>query len=142
MIHQWPISCQEFSVYCINSIYEQLKQMKEKKKLTTQQISDKSGIPTTTVHRILSGETENPTFQNIRDLVIALDGSLDELAGIKRPEAPSSNNDMAIKILEKSIEDKDRWIMRLFIVLVALIAVFIVLIIFDVMHGGIGYVRY
>lgn len=49
-----------------------LKKQKEKSKLTNQQISDKSGIPTTTVHRILSGETENPTFQNIRDIVIAM----------------------------------------------------------------------
>ena len=61
----------------------QLKLMKEARKLTTQQLSDLSGVPVGTINRILSGQTDNPSFQTVCDLVMAMDGSLDELVGIK-----------------------------------------------------------
>ena len=69
----------------------QLKLMKEKRGLTNQQLADLSGVPVGTVNRILSGQTDNPSFQTICDLVLAMDGSLDELAGIeKAPEGPEA----------------------------------------------------
>ena len=69
----------------------QLKLLKEKRGLTNQQLADLSGVPVGTVNRILSGQTDNPSFQTICDLVLAMDGSLDELAGIeKAPEGPES----------------------------------------------------
>ena len=61
----------------------QLKLLKEKRKLTTQQLSDLSGVPVGTINRILSGQTDNPSFQTVCDLVMAMDGSLDELVGIQ-----------------------------------------------------------
>ena len=69
----------------------QLKLLKEKRGLTNQQLADLSGVPVGTVNRILSGQTDNPSFQTICDLVLAMDGSLDELAGIeKAPEGPEA----------------------------------------------------
>ena len=38
----------------------QLKLLKEKRKLTNQQLSDLSGVPVGTINRILSGQTDNP----------------------------------------------------------------------------------
>ena len=67
----------------------QLKLLKEKRKLTTQQLSDLSGVPVGTINRILSGQTDNPSFQTVCDLVMAMDGSLDELvASRQRPLPP------------------------------------------------------
>ena len=63
-------------------LYEKLKALKMSKNLTIQEISEKSGVPSSTVSRIFSGQTDNPSFQNICDIVIAMGGSLDELAGI------------------------------------------------------------
>ena len=69
----------------------QLKLLKEKRGLTNQQLADLSGVPVGTVNRILSGQTDNPSFQTICDLVLAMDGSLDELAGIEKgPEGPEA----------------------------------------------------
>ena len=56
---------------------EFLKELKEKSKLTTKQISDLSGIPESTISRILSGQTDNPTFDTVCALVKAMGGSLD-----------------------------------------------------------------
>ena len=51
-------------------------------------------------------------------------GSLDDLADIMHEEVHASDNEKAIKILKKSIEAKDKWILRLFIVLVGMIGIF------------------
>lgn len=49
------------------SIVETLKNMKSEQNLTLQQISSASGVPLSTVNRILSGQTENPSFRDRRD---------------------------------------------------------------------------
>lgn len=64
-----------------------LRELKAEKKLTTQQIADRSRVPLSTVSRVLSGPTDNPSFATICAIVKAMDGSLDELAGIK-PNIP------------------------------------------------------
>ena len=53
---------------------EDLKRMKEERKLTTKQISELSGIPESTISRILSGQTDNPSFDTICALVRAMGG--------------------------------------------------------------------
>ena len=60
-----------------------LKALKLKKNLTNQELSDLSGVPVGTINRIMANQTDNPSFQTVCDIVIALDGSLDELAGIR-----------------------------------------------------------
>ena len=55
----------------------QLKLLKEKRKLTNQQLSDLSGVPVGTINRILAGQTDNPSLQTVCDMVMARHGSLD-----------------------------------------------------------------
>ena len=56
--------------------------MKDQRKLTNQQLADLAGIPVGTINRIMEGQTDNPSFQTVCDIVMVLDGSLDELVGI------------------------------------------------------------
>ena len=56
------------------SIVETLKNMKSEQNLTLQQISSASGVPLSTVNRILSGQTENPSFRDVAAIVAAIDG--------------------------------------------------------------------
>lgn len=58
---------------------ETLKKLKDESKLTTKQISEKSGIPESTISRILSGQTDNPSFDSIYAIVKAMGGSLDSV---------------------------------------------------------------
>ena len=59
-------------------IYKKLKDLKEKSKMSNHEISELSGVPESTINRIFSGHTDNPSFQTICDIVLALDGSLDD----------------------------------------------------------------
>jgi transcriptional regulator with XRE-family HTH domain len=56
--------------------------LKDQRKLTNQQLADLAGIPVGTINRIMEGQTDNPSFQTVCDIVMVLDGSLDELVGI------------------------------------------------------------
>ena len=69
------------------SIVETLKNMKFEQNLTLQQISSASGVPLSTVNRILSGQTENPSFRDVAAIVAAMDGSLDAITGLQKLES-------------------------------------------------------
>lgn len=43
-------------------LHDQLKELKNRKNLTAQEIADRSGVPLSTVNKILSGQTDNPAF--------------------------------------------------------------------------------
>lgn len=69
------------------SIVETLKNMKSEQNLTLQQISSASGVPLSTVNRILSGQTENPSFRDVAAIVAAMVGSLDAITGLQKLES-------------------------------------------------------
>lgn len=122
----------------------QLKLLKDKRKLTNQQLSDLSGVPVGTINRILSGQTDNPSFQTVCDMVMAMEGSLDELAGIKEEEPEEQRriaNPEIIKLYENMIDYKEKWIQRLFVCCCVLTLVLIGIVAFDLMNPAIGFFR-
>ena len=58
---------------------DNLKELKEAKRMTTKQIADATKIPESTVKRIFSGDTTDPYVTTIHRIVIALGGSLDHI---------------------------------------------------------------
>lgn len=107
-------------------ISTQLKELKDKRKLTNQQLSDLSGVPIGTINRILAGQTDNPSFQTVCDMVMAMGGSLDELVGIRGSagkDQPPANGDI-IYLYEKVIQSKNKWLIRLFVCCCVLILFF------------------
>ena len=124
----------------------QLKILKEKRKLTNQQLSDLSGVPVGTINRILSGQTDNPSFQTVCDMVLAMDGSLDEIVGLK--ETPDENaekkvraNQEILSLYESMIASKNQWIHRLFVCCCVLTLVLIFLVVFDLSNPAVGFFR-
>ena len=134
------------------NISARLKELRDERGLTNAQIAELSGVPIGTVNRLLSGQTENPTAQNIADIVAALGGSIDVVMGIKQGENVKINNDVYTTTCEMYreiiankdavINDKNKWIKTLFFCFIIMIFVFIAIIIFDVLNPGVGYVRY
>lgn len=134
------------------NISARLKELRDERGLTNAQIAELSGVPIGTVNRLLSGQTENPTAQNIADIVAALGGSIDVVMGIKQGENVKINNDVYTTTCEMYreiiankdavINDKNKWIKTLFFCFIIMIFVFITIIIFDVLNPGVGYVRY
>lgn len=122
-------------------ISNQLKLLKEKRKLTNQQLSDLSGVPIGTINRIMAGQTDNPSFQTVCDIVMAMDGSLDELVGIKDEtplEKKAANKDL-IQLYESMLENKEKWMHRLFTCCCVLMVVLIGIVAFDLMNPHIGF---
>lgn len=121
-------------------ITQMLKQMKEERKLTVKQISQASGIPESTISRVLSGHTDNPGFDTVSAIVRAMGGSLDEIIGIQ----PSKKAEIQplIQMYEKELSEKNRLIKGLFIACGFMVCVFMFLLVLDVLNGGIGFVRY
>lgn len=125
------------------AIHNQLKQLKEKRRLTNQQLADLSGVPIGTVNRILSGQTDNPSFQAVCDMVMAMDGSLDELVGIKEetfsPTERKSAGKEIIQLYEGIIADKNKWMVRLFTCCCVLTLVLIGIVAFDLLNPNHGW---
>lgn len=137
------------------TIAEYLGKLKTEKNLTQQQISELSGIPMGTVSRILAGQVECPSFQAVADITKALGGSLDELAGIEPPALPippeaatvvryerdQTYEDKLVSIYKKSLDDKNRWIFLLFVILLIILCGIVALLIYDFRNLDIGYIR-
>lgn len=60
---------------------EKVAVMKERQGFTTEQLSEKSGVPIGTINKILNGETQNPTGKTLAKLALALGCSLEYLYG-------------------------------------------------------------
>jgi transcriptional regulator with XRE-family HTH domain len=58
---------------------DKLKELKKAKGLSSKQIAEITNLPERTVSRIFSGDTDDPYASTLRSIVIALDGSLDDI---------------------------------------------------------------
>lgn len=119
-----------------------LRELKERCGLTLDQIADLSGVQKNTVTRIFSGETENPGFQTVADIVKALHGSLDEMAMIQVEEdepVEKETESRLVLLYREIIRGKDKWIRTLAIALGSVMAVVMFLLIFDIMNPTVGW---
>lgn len=120
--------------------------MKEKSGLSNKEIAERSGVSLPTVNRIMSGQTDVPNYQTVCDLVMAMGGSLDEMAGIHKEAVSvhetSSEGYMAV-IHDKNriIAEKDRWIKRLFFISMALLTILLGILIYDYLHPMVGFIQ-
>ena len=130
---------------------ERLRALKDKSGMSAKEIADKSGIPESTVTRILSGKTPNPTIISVMDIIKAMGGKasdvFDDNAQVNtQPKVPQTvvadmekKNTEVIELYERIIKSKDRTIKLLTYVLLGLSSVIIFLLLFDLFNGGIGY---
>lgn len=89
-----------------------LKELKERTKLTSAEIATLSNIPMATISRVFNGSTDNPTFETISKIVIAMGGSIDEMIGIKiSDEVPMTPQvDHTITAYADLLNEKDKLI--------------------------------
>ncbi len=140
-------------------IYKGLRELKEKSGMSVQQIARESGVPASTISRILSGQTDSPGIQTIVDLVRAMGGSLDEVLGLKVetsieiPEAVETPKEIEkvvdytalIQLYEKSLASKDKLIKASLIACGVLMTVLIFVVLYfcwDVTNPTMGLIQY
>lgn len=129
-----------------------LKVMKESAGLTTNQIAKKCGLPASTISRLLSGQTDNPTIQTLYEIVVVgMGGSIDALFGIVSPlsggekqmyermlKDKEEEKQRIIKEHNKAVKYKNKWILWLFVVAVIAIGIATAYIVWDISHSGVG----
>lgn len=148
-------------------VIEKLKAMKKEGKVTNQQWAELSGVPASTIARILSGETPTPQFPTVANLVKAIGGSLDEFWEIppkiipaEQVEAPTSElitlyremldekgriiqeKDLTIKEQSNALKEKRKEIKILLLILGTTLVSIILVLLFDLFNGNFGYFRY
>lgn len=78
-------------------ILNYLNTLKNKGNFTFETIANLSGIPEATVKNIFTGKTEDPRFDTVSAIVIAMGGSLDAAYAVGKKEDVEANAVIAIK---------------------------------------------
>lgn len=126
-------------------LLQKMQEMKDETKMTYQDISDKSGVPLSTVKRIFSGQTPDPGYTSVISIIEAMGGSDDD---IKQSNTAQSNNSVPrqsverlCSVYEHSIADKNKLIKALLVIILAMMSVFIFLLVWDLCNPNIGFFR-
>lgn len=92
-----------------------LNALKNKGNFTYEAVSKLSGIPEATVRNIISGKTEDPRFETVSSIVIAMGGSLDAIYTATKKEDVEANAVITLKeTYIQRIEDiKEHYELRL-----------------------------
>lgn len=143
-----------------NEIISGIIRCKEESGLTNQQLADASGVPKSTVDKILSGRTENPTLQNILDLANAVDYTFSRHTELPPVPVSPGDSDNRIEAIYKDriaayerliardqrhnnmlLAEKNRWLKLSLILNIVLVVFIIGVLIYDITHLDVGWVR-
>ena len=130
---------------------ERLRMLKDKSGMTTKQIAEKCDIPESTVTRIFSGKTPNPTIITVMAMVKAMGGQaadiFDDNAQVNTvPTVPQSvlsdveqKNLEITELYERIIKTKDKYIRFLSGSLIGIAVLLVILLFLDLLVLDIGY---
>ena len=130
---------------------ERLRMLKDKSGLTTKQIAEKCDIPESTVTRIFTGKTPNPTIITVMAMTKAMGGQaadiFDDNAQVNTiPAVPQSvltdveqKNSEIVELYERMLKTKDKYIRFLAGALISIAVLIIILLFLDLLVLDIGY---
>ena len=130
---------------------ERLRALKDKSGLTTKQIAEKCDIPESTVTRIFSGKTPNPTIITVMAMTKAMGGQaadiFDDNAQVNTiPAVPQSvlteveqKNLEIVELYKSIIKSKDKYIKFLAGALIGIATLLVILLFLDLLVLDIGY---
>lgn len=125
-------------------ILTKMQALKDETKMTYQDIADKSGVPISTVKRIFSGRTPDPGVTTVIAIVEAMGGTADDIQStpLNGGEYISPKSiEQLCAVYERSLRDKNRLTKAQFITIVAMIAVLLFFLIWDLCSPNIGFIR-
>ena len=137
---------------------EKLKVIRNEKDMTNVEIARLSDIPLATITRVFNGSTPNPTFETLSRIALAMGVSLDELIGLKQPDAPpvASPIENTLNSYSELLKEKDDRIVELKTekeraikekymvtgVLIVFVAFVLTILTIDLLNGHFGYFRH
>lgn len=137
------------------AIVDKLKAQKVKCGKTSQQIAKDCNLPESTVTRIFSGKTPNPTVATVIAMWKAMGGKATELfddtikvdVTVEEPQVVVPQIDVKlyeqiIEMYKESMKTKDKWI-KVLVGILSVVTLFILtILLIDILHGAVGYIRY
>ena len=132
-------------------LIERLRALKDKSGMTSKEIAEKSNVPESTVTRILSGKTENPTIITVMAMTKAMGGTSADIFDDDAQIIPSANvivsdaekrHSEVVDLYREIVETKNKWIKFLMIWNISITVFIILLLILDLMNGDVGFFRY
>lgn len=109
---------------------EDLNELKDKRRMTLQDIADKSGVPLSTVKKIFNGNTRDPGYLSLKPILDVL----------QEDKIETKSNDTT-DLYERMIKHKNKWIKFLTILSVSLAVLFVALLIYDLCDLRVGFIR-
>jgi hypothetical protein len=119
------------------------------------QLANEIDLSESTVMRILTGKSTNPAISDVIALWKAMGGKATELFDDKMkvdvvseapqvvvPQVDERLYTEIINIYKDMIKSKDKWIKILFALVSGLVLFIIAIVVIDLLHGDLGYVRY
>lgn len=125
-------------------LWERVCVLREEQGKSLAQIAEESRVPITSVKRFFSGETKNPGFLSLCQIIYALGGSVDEVMEIDREEQPVhvEADSKYSRQLEKDLRYERKSKFRVWVAFLVLVAINIVMLLFDLFNPYVGYIRY
>lgn len=140
-----------------------LKPFVDQAKLTYRQLAELTDISESTISRILTGQVE-PKFSDMAAIAKVVGASLDDIAGIARPESDEIK-ELRLQVREQDVEIRSQaavilsherelaradraaeYLKRIVRVLAVAVAVMVIsvmtVLVYDVLNGDIGWARY
>ncbi len=95
-------------------LIQKIREAKEAKRMTNEDISEMTNIPETTVSRILSGASKRPGFENVLTMAIALGVSVDKILVAALPgEEPPKEVETVVESYDNVLKVKDTQITKM-----------------------------
>jgi len=90
---------------------ERINEIRKQRGMTIEELSERSGIPVSTLKKISAGITTNPSLDTVKAIARALDCTLDDLADDSRPRilAAAAHFDLD-KLTPEGREQYERYI--------------------------------
>lgn len=125
-------------------LWERVCALREEQGKSLAQIAEESRVPITSVKRFFSGETKNPGFLSLCQIIYALGGSVDEVLEIDREKQPvhMEADSKYSRFLEKDLRYERKSKFRVWVAFLVLVAINICMLLFDIFNPYVGYIRY
>ena len=132
------------------TLVDRLRLLKDKSGMTTAQIADKARVPESTVARIFSGKTPNPTIITVIAMTKAMGGTAADIFDDDTQVNPTTcmvvsdeekRHNEIVDLYKEIIRARMQMIKALSLLLVGVVGIIVFLLLFDLFNGGIGYFK-
>lgn len=129
-------------------ISDRLNEERKRRGLTNQQLAELSGVPLSTITRVLNGETKDPTITTLNAITTALGITLDDIFH-DVSNAEHGTELISRQVFNIMLAEKNSQIARLqnekkvlFIILMACFVLVFAFTLVDAINGLVGWIRY